>query len=238
MITLKIITQLFRSLIAVSMLFTFSSHAVPILFGGTDAGHGTANSDAAFTAWSNAVGSFTLDNLDGLTNTSVGEFTSSLGNTYTATDDLIGAQNFSFAVLDGISLRLTKSTTIGADNVTTFTWDIVDAVDSFGFFARNNDGGIVTINLNNGTSQSFSLMAESTNSIGDNLFWGVTDLDATVQSLTITSTEPITVNATTNNSNWDRFVYRSVVTVPEPGIIGLVCAGLIGFSIIRRKAAL
>ncbi len=88
--------KLVQVLITISMLLTFSSQAAPILFTGTDAGtSNTTNSDAAFASWSSAVGSFTLDNLNGLTGTGGigGSLTSALGNTFTTSDDMIGIRS-------------------------------------------------------------------------------------------------------------------------------------------------
>jgi hypothetical protein len=228
--------RLQQLLLLVSLfLISLPGITAPFVFGGVDQRYDTTNSDAAFAAWSVSVVSFQLDNLDGSVNDGSGTVVTGLGNRFSATDDLIGLQDFTFTVLDGISLRLVKSTQPGADDLTTFTWDIVDEVNAFGFFARGNDGGLVKILLNDGSAQEFSLRADKTNSNGDNLFWGVSNLSALVRSVTVTSTDPVTANSTTNNSNWDRFVYSPITPVPVPASLFLFMSGLLGVGLLRRN---
>lgn len=200
--------------------------ATPILFGGTDQGASTVNSDAAFAAWQSSVDGFTLDNFDGVSGTPGfgGSLTTSLGNTFSTSDDLLGSQNFSFGVLDGNSMRLTQ-----VGDLTDFVWDIADSVDAFGFFSRNNNGGVVTITFDDGGIQQFMLDAATGGGPGDNLFWGVSGLGMAISSVTITSTDPGT-GGTGGNSNWDRFVYQTVA-VPTPGVLALLGIGLLGVSL-------
>tara|TARA_R110001599_G_scaffold344141_1_gene567384 strand:+ start:101 stop:823 length:723 start_codon:yes stop_codon:yes gene_type:complete len=234
--TYKNISRLF--LHASGLLLALNLQAMPMVYSGVDSAFATTESDAAFLQWSNSVGDFTLDNLDGLTGSPGigGSLTSNKGNKFTSTDDMLGMQNFSFAVLEGTSLQMTKSTSANSDNVTSFTWDMIEAVDAFGFYARGNDGGVVTVALNDGSSQSFSLIAASSNSRGDNLFWGVSNLSSAVQSVKITSTDPVTANSNTNNSNWDRFVYSRAVEVSEPTSLALLLVGLMGIMFSRRQS--
>lgn len=202
--------------------------AAPMLFSGADIGNSlTPNADAAFGNWQTAVANnFVLDDFDSPTGTAGfgGSLTTSLGNTFSSSDDLVGNSTFGVGVLNGSNLQLTKQ-----GPVVDFVWDIASPVDAFGFFARNNSGGIVTIDFNDGTAQSFNVQALNAGS-GDNLFWGITDLAGVVNSVSITSTDPA------NNSNWDRFVYREVkADVPEPGTIGLIVAGLSGLIALRKS---
>lgn len=209
--------QLYLGLLTL-LLVTSKVNAMPVVFSATDSGTASAASEAAFVDWSNAVGSFTLDNLDGLGGNPGfgGDLTSALGNHFSSSDDLVRVSTFSFAVLQGVSLGLTQ---IGG--ITDFVWDVAAPIDAFGFFARNNDGGTVTINYMNGQSHTQTLTAASSNSTGDNLFWGISDLAGAVSRVTITSSDP-----GNGNSFWDRFVYRSV-QVPEPATALLAGMGLL-----------
>ncbi len=213
--------MLIRSLSIIFCLCTaLPASAVPIVFSGTDVGVATTNSDQAFANWSASVGSFTTDNLDGLAGTfgGGGSVTSSLGNSYSTPDDLLGTLNLTFGVLDGVSLRLTR---IGA--LTELNWQPLVPVDAFGFFSRNHFGGTVTIAFNDGAVRSYQLTAAGPAGPGDNLFWGVDGLDNAIASVTITSTDPQTPSA---NSFYDRFVYVGAADIPEPATLGLVLAGL------------
>lgn len=196
---------------------------------GTDSGQGTTNSDAAFNIWAADTGSFVLDNLNGLAGTTGvgGLLTTALGNEFSGTDtDAIGIFNFEFAVLQGTSMRVVRG-----GPVATFTWTLAQSSDAFGFFARNNDAGTISLNAaNGGGSASFSFGATSSNSTGDNLFWGISDLGFNVDQVTISTSDPGNVQ-----SFWDRFVYRPVVQVPEPGTFMLMLLGLAGIASARRR---
>lgn len=229
----KIVKSHFKHLItAIPALLAIAaatnSHAVPMIFEGTDMGNSnTTNSDAAFLAWQGAVSNnFVLDDFDSPTGSTGfgGSLTTSLGNTFTTSDDLMGNSTFGVGVISGSNLQLTKQ---GPE--VDFIWSLASPVDAFGFHARNNSGGTVTINFDDGAAQSFSLIAQDAGN-GDNLFWGVTNLANSITSVSITSTDP------RQNSNWDRFVYRTA-TVSEPGIPGLMLAGLAGLLFLRRATA-
>lgn len=224
----------FRNLIVAANVLLFPSAilAAPITFFGADERFATENADNAFTQWEQAAGSYTLDNLDGISGGGFGaSVTSALGNKFTSTDDFVSTLNFDFTVLQGISLRLSK-----VGNETDFVWDIAESVDSFGFFSRGNDGGTITVSFEDNSVQSFSFVGESTPSNGDNFFWGITNLEGTVKSVSITSTDPGTTS-NGGNSSWDRFVYRPASTTnvnpaSAPTIFSLV---LIGALMMFRK---
>lgn len=204
--------------------------AAPMQFFGFDAANGTANSEAAFADWSAFVGAFDLDNLDVLTGTAGlgGSLTSDLGNTFTVDgDDFISINTFGFPVMDGDNLRLT-----GNGSELGFTWDLATPSTAFGFFSRDNDGGIITVTYLDGTIQSVEFQGAPNGN--DNLFWGIAGLGSPVASVSITSTD---MDAGANNSFWDRFVYAPASAAPEPGTVALLAIGLAaGLGAKRRRS--
>lgn len=211
-----------------------SASAAPVTFFGADAGAATTNSDSAFANWEAAVGSYTLDNLDGISGGGFGggTVTTTAGNSFTSSDDAIFGRNFSFAVLQGDSMRLNQQ-----GGLTNFVWNMVDASDSFGFFSRGNEGGLVNVSFNDGTEQMFEFTAESTLSNGDNFFWGIVGLDNAITSVSITSTDPGT-QAQSPNSDWDRFVYRpsAITNVNAPTGAVFTLLGLALITLRKRSS--
>lgn len=209
-------------------IFGHSLSAMPMVFTGLDSGQSATNSEAEFALWSAAVGTPTVDNLDGL----VGmpgvnaSFTTSLGNQFSTNDgDTLGVLNFSFAVLQGTSLTLSRNGPSAS-----LVWDIVTPVDSFGFFSRNQGGATITINYAGATSPQ-TFQAASSNSTGDNLFWGITGLDPSVSSVVISTDGGL---GGTSRSLYDRFAYRQAASVPEPTSLSLA---LMAFGIGALKRA-
>lgn len=209
--------------LALGVALAPSAQAMPIVFVGQDGQNNTTNSDNAFANWQASVGgAFTLDNLDGIlgADDSAVFRSTDMGNVFTTAsgDDLLGGFTLTTNVLEGTFLRVTQGP---ADDVSTFTWSLAKDADAFGFFGRDNDGGVVTIGFNDGTVQQYTVDSLGPN---DNMFWGISGLAGTVSSVVITSTDPDAVGS--RNSAWDRFVYRAV-DVPEPSAFVLGLAGLL-----------
>lgn len=188
---------------------------------GTDAAGSTVNSEAAFTAWQGDVASFTLDDMTGISCTA-GVCTTNLSNTFTESVGQLIETTFDGGVVSGPNLQLIEPTNPG-----TFIWTLPAPVDAFGFFAYDNDGGIVTIGFDDGTEHMIDL-ASAAGSL-DNLFWGVSGLSSKITSVSIT-TEDVP-----GFSTWDRFVFGA--TVPVPAALPLFLSGLAFFGFVARRRA-
>lgn len=182
------------------------------IFCGTDAANSDVNSNAAFAAWSAAVGPFDLENLDdGVAAANV--VTTGSGNTFSAVDtEFLSVFNFSFQVLQGNHLRLNGPQ--GGSN--SFTWALPTPASSFGFFGRSNAASLIRLEFA-GTASPIEFLAGPGGN--DNLFIGVQDLGAAVSSVTVTTAD--------SDSRWDRFAYVTAADVPVPASLSLLVLGLL-----------
>lgn len=204
--------------------------AVPITYFGEDLGGSTTNADSAFGNWQTTAGDYVLDNLEGLAG-SGGLFaptslSSDAGNSFSSSTDGMGANVFTFGVLDGIHLRVFKQ-----NNPVTVSWELPVAATSFGFFSRNNSGTI-TIALEDGTILDSRNTQTSSGGSGNNWFWGITGLDSATDTLVFTSSIAGPNGSTT--PRYDRFVNSTpAAQVSEPGSALLLSLGVLMF--VSRK---
>ena len=220
------------ALLAVTLSYLPQAAAVPLncspallpapgpgaIYCGTDAGNTDTNSNAAFAAWSAAVGTFDLENLDDAS-AAANVVTTGSGNTFSAVDtEFLSVFNFSFQVLQGNHLRLNGPA--GVPN--SFTWTLPSPVASFGFFGRSNAGSVISVAFGSSESPVDFLAGPGGN---DNLFIGIHNAAAPISSVTVTTTD--------SDSRWDRFAYAEASSVPVPASLALLGVGLV---LLRNRA--
>lgn len=190
---------------------------------GVDAAGSTANSQSAFADWQADVSGFTTDDLTGLAcGGGPVTCTSSAGNTFTQGVGSLMAAGANLGVVSGANLLLVQPSAPGS-----FTWTLAQPANAFGFFAYDTDGENVTIAFDDGSAQEF--MIATAMGTGDNLFWGITGLGATITSVTITADD------TPGFSYWDNFVVGAAV--PVPAALPLFVSGLAVFGFVARRRA-
>ena len=173
--------KLLTVLMVTGFLAAGSARAVTVHQGVDVSGLTTPNSDAAFASWQSQVSSFTVDDMSGI---SCGGgptvCTTTAGSTFTQGVGALQATNFNGGVVSGANLLLVEVTNPGS-----FTWTLATPADAFGFFAFDNDGGMLTVDFVDGTAQQYNLATAIGSS--DSLFWGITGLGTNIASVTITT---------------------------------------------------
>ena len=221
--------KLLSALVCSSFLFVGSANALTV-HSGTDGAASSTNSDAAYAAWqAQVVGLGFKDDLGTMTCNGMSPNVCTSGtNTFTGVPGFgsINVSTFNSPVTADNVLQLSKGPASGTDPTGSFIWDIdAPGFNAFGFFAHDNDGGLVTIKFDDGTVQTFGINTENVDA--DNLFWGITGLAGNVISIRISASDPDGI------SYWDDFVTGT--TVPVPAALPLFLSALVGFALVARK---
>lgn len=244
---MKKITKLKCLALGLALAAGTASASIVTFYGADNGVVSGANSAAALASFTAAAGTSTLINFQGpgidpgdVTNVTVvpGVSLTVIGNG-TTNGGIVN--NDQHSTLLGFNASGTGSKWLqmypGFNSVTgaTATFTFTTAINAFGAFLTDSQLGFpgnITIDFNDGTSQSLSITKN--NSTGGVLFFGFTDIGKSFNTVSIHSGA---TGSTRDIFGIDdiQFVLAPSATVPEPASLALLGLGLLGVAATRRK---
>lgn len=199
--------------------------AIPIVYSGYDAGStslaGSPNATAAAAAFDLATGPLSIIDFESAVPAGVSISTGSTGG-------MIGDASVVCATPD-LHCYATSPTNVFRNNGLTFSF--TTPIDSFGAYwtGWQNAGQTITIEYMNGGTDVLNMPAGDP-SAGGTLFFGFTDVGASISGIVYTagsgtSTDAVGIDDVRYGTN----------SVPEPSILSLLGAGLLGIILMRRR---